>query len=363
MNTRRVAYVTFALTIFGCAGGTSASGTDASSAVDAVSLHDAALDDRAVGVDANVGVDLPAPGDVSMADTVQADGSGDGGGCTPTAGTMTLTATCDQVQLAILHSGTGVATVALSGRVNIGVGMSPACVTVDSVDVTQGSSLLATLPGATGGIPSDGETYALAQGAATAALDAMCATDANHFDGVGVVIHGHANGGTYISRCGNNTADVGWPPRAVLTCHTGIASPPLPTVASVMSTSFMGMAFVTDEIFATVSQPPRLSTVDPRVHIVPGTSVAFGGMTMAPMDTLGWMGTTSSMVEPDGRSVTSLSLVNSMDVLGAGLCPTGCVSPPCMGMPPPPVFIARVTGQSATGPYATELYVQICTRR
>jgi hypothetical protein len=117
------------------------------------------------------------------------------------------------------------------------------------------------------------------------------------------------------------------------------------------------MTYTNDQIYSAIPQPPVVTSIDPTVHIVPGTP-PFGSVPLTPSDTMGWMTSVSTMMEPDGSSVTNLSLVNAMDVLGAQLCPAACTMPPCAVTPP--VFLARVTGATDTGTFESELYVRVC---
>jgi hypothetical protein len=305
--------------------------------------------DAAPPTDGSVSTDAAHPADAAST-----------AACVPSPGAMTLTSECDQVQLAILQNGSGTPTVAIQGRVNVGSPTTPPCTAVDSIDVVSGGATIATIPGTLADTPSEGATYPLASGPATSALVALCASDSGRFDGVGLVVHGHVDGGTFTATCGNNTPDVGWPPRVVLTCHTGLAAIPFATDGVVMSTTFMGMTVTSDQLFALVPQPPVLMTADSTVHLIPGVSSFGGGQPIAPSDTTGWTGATSTMMLQDGGSGSNLTMFNDMDVLGPQLCPPGCTNPPC-GVSTPPVFIARVTGTADTGAFESELYVPVCT--
>jgi hypothetical protein len=309
-------------------------------------------------IDAPTGEDHAVLGDTSVAsDTgVSADtGPGDGatGSCVPSAGTMTISTECDLVQLAILRNG-GAAEVRVSGRVGVGNLSMPPCAIADSVDVVSSGMTVATIPGLPGSGAMSADSTPLAAGPANAALTKLCASDSGRFDGVGLVVHGHMDGGTFTAMCGNNTPDMRWPPSVVITCHTGLTRAPLVSDAQVTSAMGIGMAY--DEIFSAIPQPPVVTSVDPTVHIIPGT--LFAGTPLSPSDTMGWMTSESTMMEPDGSTVTDLSLVNVTDVLGSQLCPPGCTMPPCPMVPP--VFLARVTGATDSGPFESELYVPMC---
>jgi hypothetical protein len=194
-----------------------------------------------------------------------------------------------------------------------------------------------------------------AAGPANTALAGLCATDSGRFDGIGLVVHGHMDGGTFTATCGSNASGATWPPSVVLTCHTGLSKAPIGSDASVMSV--MGLAY--DQMYGAIPQPPVVTSIDPTVHIVPGTP-PFSPVPLSPSDTTGWMTSVSTMMQPDGSSVTNLSLVSSMDVLGSQLCPAGCAAPPCPSTPP--AFIVRVTGATDSGAFESELYVPMCPR-
>jgi hypothetical protein len=286
-------------------------------------------------------------------------GAGDGSTCVPTAGGATMTGECDLVQLAILQSMGGAATVVVGGRVGIGGSpMMAPCSLIDSIDiVSQGGTTLQTLQGTSLAVATDGSGGPWTTGTASPALTQMCGSDTSRFDGIGLVVHGRTDGGTFVTKCGDNTLDVGWPPRVVVTCHRGLAAPPLGTNATVQTFGMMAL----DQLFAAVPEPPTITSVDANVHVIPGTAGIWGAMPMMPFDTTGWTSAETTMTEPDGKTATNVTLANMTDVLGVELCPVPPPMPNPM-QPPPPVFLARITGATSAGPFMSELYVDFCAR-
>ena len=324
-------------------------GRDATTIQDVIAITDApTLDGTSILPEAS-SADVPSA----------ADATHDAGSCDPAVGTAAMTSECDQVQLAILRNGSG-ATAAVFGRINIGdIQMAP-CAVVDSIDVVSGGTTIATIPGTGTPQANEGGTYLMASGTANGPLTALCALDTGRFDGIGLVVHGRVDGGTFTSQCGDNTPDVRWPPSVVVTCHSGLQQMPLPASdATVMSLTVMGMALTTDQIYATIPQPPVVMSVDATVHLVPGVSSFSCGPNIPPSDTTGWTAGASTMMDADGSSVSDLTLINNGDVLGSQLCPAGCTSPPCAPTTPP-VFLARINGTTDAGPFESELYVSNC---
>jgi hypothetical protein len=314
------------------------------------SLPDVAPAD-APPADAPPGADQFTPADTGVPpDTGPGDGAATA--CVPSTGSMSVTTDCAWVQVAILRN-TGAPEVTITGGIIPSNASMPPCAVTDSVDVVSGGVTIATVPGLPGSDTTSPDRALAAAGPANAALAGLCASDSGRFDGIGLVVHGHMDGGTFTATCGSNASGTTWPPSVVLTCHTGLAKAPLASDASV--TSIMGFAY--DQMNGAIPQPPVVTSIDPTVHIVPGTP-PFSPVPLSPSDTMGWMTSVSTMMQPDGSSLTNLSLTTSMDVLGSQLCPVGCITPPCPN--PPPVFLARVTGATDSGAFESELYVPMC---
>jgi len=326
------------------------------------------------------GADASAPDAATDGWAPEADGAspdatpGDGGGpdastCTPASGTSAFTYDCAFVELAILHDGSSPPSVLLRGLAGPGALGTPACARVDAIDILDetsgladgGHPILQTLPGVTSTLPQDGSLAVLGTGPAADALAKMCQSDANRFDGVGLVIHGHVDGGTFVSTCGG--ADGSWPPNVVVTCQTGVPAPLNVGDANINDLTVHGVLSSSGTMYASLPQPPVLATFDSTLHIIPEAPSFGGGPPLDPSDSAGWSGYSSAMMQPDGSVTSEVSLFSQGDTLGTTLCPPPptCMPPTCVPTPSP-VFIARMTGTTDQGPFSSELYVRTCYR-
>jgi hypothetical protein len=160
------------------------------------------------------------------------------------------------------------------------------------------------------------------------------------------------DGGTFVAKCGNNTPDTGFPPRVVISCHSGLSAPPLGGNAYVQVLG--SMAF--PQVIAILPQPPMVTGADPTVHIIPDPAPFESPM--MPFDTTGWMALVGSMPEPNGTVATNIAFNQTTDVLGTQLCP----APPVNPMHPGPALLARITGATSGGPFESEVFLRFCGR-
>lgn len=287
----------------------------------------------------------------------------DGGSavCTPTPGTDVLDASCDLVEVAILTYDDAPSEVVISGRVSLFGGAS-GCAVLDSVDLLEGnvgSTVVQHLEGG-GTLSLEGGVSPLGRGAPTSALAEVCATDdpARRFEPFGVVIRGRVDGGTFQATCARADAGSHWPPALRVTCHHGVSAPPSEGYAMVQHNTFMGHEFVASMLASSVTHAPSaaLTSIDETIHLIPQRSIFDTALPLAPRDTVGWMGTVTESGETPSRS--QLQAFVDQDVLGADLCPPPMTPGP--GYVPPPVFLARFTGQGQEGAYVTEVFVGAC---
>ncbi len=324
-----------------CGGGGSAPGDDAGTG---------GAEDAAHAADAGPGDDAAVVG---------ADGGG--GVCAPTPGTEMVSASCDLVEVAVLTHDDAASEVVVSGRVSL-FGGSSGCAAIDAIDLVEGAAASPVVQHFDGGasIPLDSGARWLGRAAPTAALTDVCATDdpARRFESFGVVIRGRVDGGTFEATCARADSGSHWPPALRVTCHHGVAAPPSEAYTMVSLGSFMGMPFSSTMLGTAVAHEAgaALTSVDPTIHVIPQRSFFDPGPPLAPHDTTGWMGSANESGETPPRS--QLQAFSTEDTLGLELCPPPMDPGP--GYVPPPVFLARLTGQGQRGAYATEVFVGAC---
>ncbi len=304
-----------------------------------------------------------ASGTAATSGATTSSSTGGGPTCNPTAGTATLDADCDLLQLAIMQHDGAPTDVLLTGRVFVvGASMS-ACAVIDGVDVVSGqagSSLVQHLGGGTSFV-MDGEEHPIAS-ASPAASDfvSKCASDlpSDRFEGYGIVVHGHADGGTFTAQCARASNEGRWPPALRLTCHKNVDEPVASTDATEQTSSFMGMTFTSSTIYgSSVHQAGgALTSANGDVFVIPLRDPFDPGAPLSSHDTTGWMGSVSEQPYLGGTA-SQIEMLGTGDLLGTDLCPA-----PPMGMPTfgPPVFLARVTGMGGHGAYSTEMFVTGC---
>ena len=317
-------------------------------------------DDDATGdgdADADADGDSDADADADADGDADADADGDADACAPDPGGQVLNASCDEVEIAVLEAAAGVARLQVRGRVSLWPGEG-VCAVVDSVDVYDGDQLVQTLDGAPAALGLDGTTGLLATGEADGSLVARCGRDDGWASGAGLVVRGRADGGTFEARCGSVDFGTGWPPPVIRTCHEGLGAPP--GAGDAMITG--GDGFTWTDLYAYVphGEGGAVTGIDSEVRVLP-SSDPFGGLPIDPFDTTGWSAWVGETDLPGTGAATQVSLHADGDPLGLEVCP---VTPPEPGPedPLPPVFLARLTGTTESGPLSTEVYVRMCTR-
>ncbi len=292
--------------------------------------------------------------DTATSDAAPTDAAPDTGVvCTPKAGAAAVKAYCDLFELAYFEMDGAAPRVELRGRVSLAT-PEPACAVIDAVEVQTGGKTVATL----GGAPSFGsgsERAVLASGPGFEALSTRCKGDVNRFSGFGFLVKGRMDGGTFTASCADAEGGGRWPPAVRVTCHKNVDASPFTASATVNTGSFKSAT-----MYLTVPHGAggALKTVAGTIHVIPGTATSFGAPPApAPFDSTGWGGTLSESTSPFVN--TSISLLNTTSTLPAELCPKPGTPGP--GYVPPPVFLARITGNGEHGAYSTEAYVNYCT--
>ncbi|MCC6665506.1 MAG: hypothetical protein IT375_17265 [Polyangiaceae bacterium] len=286
-------------------------------------------------------------------------GSGTGGSasCTPTGGSGTLKVSCDDVNLAVLALPGKPTAVRVTGRL---VAANGTCLLPESIDLVRpDKSVLQTLSG-TGKAQKSWDTSLWGSGDAHSEMVARCKDELDRIEPYGIIVKGKADGGSFEAKCGTGVeSGSSWPPRVMLTCHSGLADPPAFGNAMVQP---MG-PFVSTQLMGQLPHPPGpgITSVASDIRIVPFQSSFGGGTPIPPFNTSGWQPSLSETTIPvTGQVSTNLNAFTDKDVLGAA-CP---LPSPVDAMPPapPPIFFARLTGQGPAGAFTGELVVRMCTR-
>lgn len=296
-----------------------------------------------------------------------AGGGGDTGtlACSPAPGTGSQTTGCDLLQLAIIDHDGAPSELVLTGRIYSITGASGECAVVDGVDIVEGSAaspIVQHLPGGTS-VLLDSAEREIARGVPVAAIAGACASDdpAMRFDSYGIVVHGRVDGGTFEAQCARAEGGGRWPPALRVTCHRNVEQPPYGGSAMVSNGSFMGTTFSSTMLFAATAHGPggALTSVDDTIHVIAQRSIFDTGAPIASHDTTGWTGSASESGSTPAYS--QLQAFASAAQFDLELCPPPMTGLPGPGDVPPPVFLARLTGQGGHGAYSTEVFVNGCT--
>ncbi len=300
------------------------------------------------------------PGD----DAAPVDVDAASGACTPTAGTATHEPGCDLFQLAVIEHDGAPSELILTGRIYSVTGASGECAVVDGVDVVQGSATSPLVQHLDGGasILLDSSERELARGVPVAAISSVCASDeaAMRFDSFGIVVRGRVDGGTFEAHCARAEGGGRWPPALRVTCHRNVDAAPYAGNASVTSSSFMGVPYASTMLYAAAAHGPSgaLTSVDGTIHVIAQRSIFDTGTPIASFDSTGWMG--SANESGSTPSYSQLQAFASSAQFDTELCPPPMTGPPGPGYVPPPVFLARMTGDGGRGSYSTEVFVNGC---
>lgn len=324
-----------------CSGGGSEAVADGAP-LDGIAAETTSDDAIVGGSETSTDSSVDAPSDTSAA-------------CVPKTGTAAAKAYCDLFELAYFTMDGAAARVELRGRVSPTM-PDPACAVVDKVEVQTGGKTVATLTGA-GVFSSGSERAILASGAGFDALAMRCAGDSDRFGGFGFIVTGRMDGGTFTANCADAEGGSRWPPAVRVTCHHNVDASPFASSAMVSTTG----SFTSTTMYVNAPHAPggALKTVGGTIRVIPGFS-SFGGppSMLAPFDSTGWEGSVGESTTPMVTSAISLS--NTKASLPPELCPPP--STPGPGTSPPPVFLARLTGNGEHGAYRTEAYVNFCSR-
>jgi hypothetical protein len=341
------------LVLVGC-GGNVAAGDAATTTNDAAGTDGGATThDGGAASDAGAGTDAFMPGTDAATTT-----------CTPTTGTATISGYCDLLQFAVIAHDGAPSDLIVTGRVFSSGSTMPSCALIDGVDIVQSdasSPVVQHLPGI-GSFAIDYEEHEIARGVPVAAITGACGSDdpAMRFDTYGVVVRGHIDGGTFEAHCARAEGGGRWPPALRITCHQNVDQSPNSGNAMVNVATFMGMSYPSTMMYAAAPHGPggALMTMDSTIHIIAYRSPFDTGAPIPSHDTTGWTGGGSeSGTTP---SYTQLTANASSAEFDTTLCPPPMVGPPPPNYIPPPVFLARMTGQGGHGAYSTEVFVNQC---
>lgn len=331
----------------GCGSGSAGPG-DGGPAEDAASVNDGASASDA-GADDDAGAVSPDAGGV----------------CMPSAGSATVTTGCDLLQLAVIAHDGAPSELVLTGRLYPIGTTDTQCALVDGVDIVEGSATSPLVQHLEGGasVVLDSSEREIARGVPVAAISGACASDdpAMRFDTYGIVVHGRIDGGTFEAHCARAEGGGRWPPALRVTCHRNVDAPPYGGSAMVTSSSFMGTPYASTQLWAAAAHGPSgaLTSVDDMIHVIPQRSIFDPGAPLTAFSTTGWTG--SANESGSTPSYSQLQAFAGSVQFDSELCP-----PPSTGIPgpdyvPPPVFLARLTGQGGHGAYSTEVFVNGCT--
>ncbi len=347
MSNRRAFWMAFALAgLAACSGPT----VDADAA-----SNDATLDGVASDVAPRAdGTDATSPQDVTATDT----STGDAAACVVSdAGALQTNYYCDLAIIHVLEHTGGQARVIVQARVGTG---SDTCGAIDGVDVLRGSTLLAQL-GPTAQASLGNQHADIATGDAPALLVSECTNDTTRLSAYGLVVRGRDSRGPFEARCG--TADSGgrWPPGTSLACHRNLDRPPFGSSSIQVTTMSFGSSVSFPLTLPHAAGHPVATAVDGTVRVVSPQYAPFGsGAPLTTHDTTGWMGSVSEGDSGIGP-ITQISLnqFGMTPAFDTTLCPPPSMPGP--GVPPPPWFLARVTGQGPAGPIQVEVLTSCVT--
>ncbi|MBK8996460.1 MAG: hypothetical protein IPM35_12025 [Myxococcales bacterium] len=284
-------------------------------------------------------------------------GSGGTASCTPSGGNATLDVYCDGVTLAVLETSGKPAGLRVAGRL---VASDGTCLKPESVELVRPDKSVAQKLTASGDALTSWNNVHWASADAAAEISARCKDELDRIEPYGIIVKGLSDGGKFEAKCGTGV-EMGssWPPRVMLTCHSGLTRPPAFGNAMVQP---MGPITSTTLYGQFPHEPgPGVTSVDPSIRIVPFASPFGGGTPVAPFDTTGWtVNLSESNIPVTAELSTSLNAFSDKDLLGDA-CPLP--APMDAALPtPPPFFFARLTGQGPLGAFSGELVVSMCTR-
>lgn len=307
-------------------------------------------------VDSSYDGNLPTDG--SAVTDAATDAPSDGACAVSQAGTST-TAYCDGMQIAVLRDYGGGPRVRLSARLMVGDG---GCATVQLAEIRRGNTVVQRIVPVTSPVRPLGSSQTWVEWAAEPALVAACADDAPRFEAFGVYLTGHASSGPFTAQCALRPGEGRYPPMTTLTCHRGLAEPPLLANASVMVNSFMGMSLTLSQasLFFPRGIGPTITDANATVRLIPAQPL-FATMPLVARDTTGWMTSVSQGSSPGLGDTTQILLSQQGDPFGTDYCPPPVAMPGPM-TPGAPVFLMRVSGHTREGEFTSEVYTQLCSR-
>ncbi|MEI8255712.1 MAG: hypothetical protein WCJ30_08580 [Deltaproteobacteria bacterium] len=350
MSNRGARWVAISLAGLTACGGPEA-GPDASSSDASVDItaSDATDAPRTDGADALAPTDGPTP-----------DSGADAAACAVSdAGALQTNYYCDLAIIHVLEHTGGPARVVVQARVGTG---SDTCGAIDGVDILRGSTLLAQL-GPTAQASLGNEHADIASGDAPALLVGECSNETTRLSAYGLVVRGRDSHGPFEARCGTAESGSRWPPGTSLACHRNIDRPPFGPASIQVTTMSFGSSASMPVMLPHAAGQPAATAVDGTVRVVSPQYASFGpGAPLTSHDTAGWMGNVSEGITGLGATTQiSLNQFGTTAVFDTALCPPPTMPGPGMP-PPPPWFVARVTGQGPAGPVQIEVLTSCVTQ-
>lgn len=316
---------------------------------------DVAADDAVTTDDGNEPTDGVATTDAGIGD-VPGDGAT---ACRLSYEGASMNAYCDGMQIAVLQDYGGGPRVRLSALLMVGDG---GCASVEQAEIRRGTAVVQRIVPVAAPVRPLGASEAWVEWAAEPMLVAACADDAPRFEAFGVYLTGHSSSGPFTAQCALRPGEGRYPPMTTLTCHRGLAAPPVLASASVMVNSFMGMSFTLTQasLFFPRGVGPTITDANATVRLIPAQQV-FATMPLVARDTTGWMTNVSQGSSPGLGDTTQILLSQQGDPFGVDYCPPPVTMPGPM-TPGSPVFLMRVSGHTAEGAFTSEVYTPLCTR-
>jgi hypothetical protein len=344
---RHLILVSAAVVLLGCGGGSGPSGGGGTGG----QAGSAGSGGAATG---GTGANGGAAGVGASGGSAGAAGSGGATSCTPTGGSNVEQASCDQVSVAVIDRG---GKKRLQVRARVTLWSQPGCSVIDEIVLGQQGTVLQTIDAGGMEVP-DSYTKTLLEVDAAPAVSDLCANETKRFEAFGFTAKGRTDGGTFEAKCGPADSGGHWPPAVVLSCHSGIADAPFAGNSMVESLG-PNLHTTLDAAFRHSTAADAITSVDGNARILPAVESFFGGAPIDPFDTTGWDGYVSETTV-SGQQMSQISMFAQDDVLGLELCPA--IDPTNPTPDPSPVYLAKITGTTASGPFSSEVYVDICTR-
>lgn len=298
-----------------------------------------------------------AAGGAGVGGSAGVGGTGGATDCTPTSGSAKVTVLCDDVRLALLEMPGKPAHLQVRGRLSSG---NDTCLMPESIELVRPDKSVAQTLTASGGAQKSWDYKLWASADAALEIGTRCKDELDRIEPYGIIVKGKADGGSFEAKCGSGVEfGSAWPPRVVLTCHSGLSHPSAFGNAMVQPAGPFTMTTLHGHV--PHAPGPGLGSVSGDIRIVPFQSSFGSSAPIAPFDTSGWsLHLIETTIPATGEHSTSVDATSDQDLLGES-CPAQ--QPMDAAFPePPPLLFARLKGQGPSGPFSSELVVSMCTR-